>query len=89
MSAPVFLVQPEGFFELVLVERPDGAAFADLHFVHHTPGETFQAQVVTPLRVTVDGTRLGDASAVFVWIATAAPGAEPSPEQLAVAIARP
>jgi len=87
----VELVAPTGghSFDLCLVERPAGAVFVDLHFVHHTPGDTFQAQVVTPLRVTVDGTRLGDARAVFVWIATAEPGVEPSPEKLAMALARP
>ena len=87
----VELVAPTGghSFELSLVESSPDSVFVDLHFVHRTPGNTFQAQVVTPLRVTVEGTRLGDARAVFVWIATAEPGAEPSPEKLAMALARP
>lgn len=87
----VELVAPTGghSFELWLADRPKDADFVDLHFVHHTPGDTFQAQVVTPLRVTVDAARLGDARAVFVWIASAEPGAEPSPEKLAMALARP
>lgn len=85
----VELVAPTGghTFDLRRVER--SADRVDLHFVHGAPGDGFQAQVVTPLRVTVAATRLGDTHAVFVWIATARPGAAPSPENLAMALARP
>ena len=85
----VVLVAPTGghSFELRLVES--SAERADLHFVHRKPGPAFQAQVVTPLPVTVDATRLGAARAVFVWIATVEYEAMPSREQLAMALARP
>ena len=75
-------------FELRSVET--SANRVDLHFAHRTPGKAFVAQVVTPLRVTVDATRLGEARAVFVWINTV-DGTEspPRPDQLALALARP
>ena len=85
----VVLVAPTGghSFDLRLVES--SAERADLHFVHRLPGPTFQAQVVAPLPVTVDATRLGAARAVFVWIATVEYEALPSREMLAMALARP
>jgi hypothetical protein len=75
-------------FELCSVEISTNRV--DLHFVHRTPGEAFVAQVVTPLRVTVDAARLGEARAVFVWIATVAGTESPPPaDQLALVLARP
>ena len=85
----VVLLAPTGGHSFDLHRVESSGDRVDLHFVHKTPGNTFQAQVVTPLLVNVDASRLGAARAVLVWIATAEYEAMPSREQLAMALARP
>ena len=85
----VVLLAPTGGHSFDLQRVESSGDRVDLHFVHRLPGLAFQAQVVTPLLVNVDATRLGAARSVFVWIATAEYEAMPSREQLAMALARP
>ena len=85
----VVLVAPTAGHSFDLRSVESSADRADLHFVHRMPGNMFQAQVVTPLPVTVDAARLGAARAVFVWIAAVEYEALPSREKLAMALARP
>jgi hypothetical protein len=80
------LVAPTAGHAFELRDVQLAAGRTDLHFVHRTPENTFVAQVVTPLRVTVPPERLGEARAVFVWVASEPPR---RPEELAIAVARP
>lgn len=55
-------------FELRAVVQ--GGDTADVELVHRTAGDSFQAQVVTPLAVVVPAERLGDCKRVRVWVTT-------------------
>jgi hypothetical protein len=57
---------------------------ADVHCVYKPPTADLVAQVVTPHRLEVPAARLGDARAVWIWVATG----DGAP-RLAIATARP
>ncbi len=56
----------------------------DVLCAHSLPAADFVAQVVTPHEIEVPAKQLGDARAVWIWVATG--GTEP---RLAIATARP
>lgn len=81
----VELVAPTGGHSFALGEVVMGPYAVELRFQHALPpAGSLVTQVITPHRIEVPASRLGDARTVTVWVATAG-----GPQRMALATARP
>jgi hypothetical protein len=80
----VELTAPTAGHAFQLVDVQVNGERADVHFTHRGPQAELVAQVVTPHRIDVRAERLGNARAVWIWVASGG-----AAEQLAIATARP
>ncbi len=84
------LLAPTANHSFVVAAVDTAPGTATIRMLHTTPGDAFVAQVITPLRATVEAGRLGGARRIDVRIATkAGPKAQAGAERLAFVLLRP
>lgn len=80
----VELTAPTAGHSFQLVDVSTNGERADARFTWRGPQADLVAQVVTPHRIDIPAERLGNARAVWIWVANGS-----AVEQLAIATARP